>query len=241
MVEVAFLFTNLALEAVINLHSADEELDQYADRSFEYISDTNNGSYSSGQINFSGQTLSSKFIVWSDAKVAFTLACKAPSGSTWTSDTVLALKNGSFGVFFGIAVKTTSGTRSINDQQSLYLYNNVRHILENSVTWQDSVGSRLLFNKETDNTNASANLNLQIRAKYMKNYTIVDNVLYLSLEVPLPDIHPMFSQLDFPIVNLGLDINLYVNFGPNTQFSIMVCSDEAFTDADAGATRSRYA
>jgi hypothetical protein len=100
-----------------------------------YINDSNNGSYSSGEITFDLRTIKDDLVLWRDAYVRGTVRVQS-SGTAYTVDDLIAFRSGVHGLFDRIRVDVNDA--STVNSNGLSISNRLSELMEKTPIDADS-------------------------------------------------------------------------------------------------------
>lgn len=216
-----------------------EAVHSYVDSQFEFLNDIQMGNYSAGQVTFDSLSLRDKYIHYHDSYIALPLNIKAGTGNIANAD-IVTVKRAVTDFIYGLTLSTGSGSTIVSDA-NIVTINHIRLLVETEFHyWQESA-SQLLFSKdrravpsvatfgnisvpdpvEADvsipaGTNFYANQGFADRANWFKQAcTLAANTVSTVVFIPLRHIHDFFMQMDFPIINLRLQMSFLLNMYSN--------------------------
>ena len=132
---------------MINNLLEDDDYHEFRSSEFQYIQDSNNASYTAGNIVFRTSQLRSFWKSWYDAYLAIPISITG--GTLYTGGELLAYKQSFLSAIYGIHVKL-NGTTVMNDT-SIEFINNLRLLTGKSVEWALVNGPEIGFAKDETN------------------------------------------------------------------------------------------
>lgn len=205
-----------------------EAVHSYVDSQFEFLNDIQMGSYSSGQATFDTLSLRDKWIHYHDSYLAVPINIKSSTTDALVAADIIVVKRAVTDFIYGLTLSTGSGSTIVSDA-NIVTINQIRLLVESSFEmWQESA-SQLLFSKDKPApvTNAygtvaapvsdvTTNTGLADRANWFKqSCKFAAGVASTVVFIPLRHIHDFFMQMDFPIINLRLQMSFLLNMYSN--------------------------
>jgi hypothetical protein len=225
---------------------------KFSDSQLEYVTDTNNGSYSS-QISWDLLQITSK---WTQMREAFITIPIALSAAAFSATPVVAFKNSVLSIIRGLTV--TFGTRTILNEIDTQFITNLRLLLEQNIDWATSNREHLMFSKDyvnpavlstlttsanisnpktalytaavsgtVNSLNPVANLGFMERNNALINSTNVSGAfsttsVTTTLYIPVIYLSPLFQKLG-PIINTRIFLNVLLNTNASGSSYSPVC------------------
>lgn len=207
-----------------------EAVHSYVDSQFEFLNDIQMGSYSSGQVTFDTLSLRDKWVHYYDSYLALPINIKSSTTDALVGADIITVKRAVTDFIYGLTLSTGSGSTIVSDV-NIVTINQIRLLVESSFEMWQEQGSQLLFSKDKPAavTNAfgsalapvadiASNTGLLDRANWFKQtceYTGASGVISTVVFIPLRHIHDFFMQLDYPIINLRLQMSFLLNMYSN--------------------------
>ena len=223
---------SLEINSLVTNESFNQDLMSFSDAQWEWISDYNNGNYSSNQINFQTQQLVSKWVDYYNGYLAIPVKITS-SGTAYTQATEICPKALVSSFLTGLLLQTASGQTLVNDT-NLQFINHIRSAVEMTVQEYDSVGPELFWYKDevelqsattgVKNPIADSDKNLGflkriVAFKETLKWNDSDKSFTTVLSIPLRFIHDVFMQMKFPLINISFNMSFtFSGAGQDTYF-----------------------
>lgn len=192
----------------------ESSINEYTDSQWEFITDYNNGSYSSSSVFFDTQPALNKWVVWKDAYLQVPIQVSS-SGTAYADATILlAMKTSVLSFLSSIQIATSSGQTIVSDN-NVSLINNLRLLVEKEFEWQVEESGKLMFAKDQLTTPSSTavggtvpantsttNIGFLSRIQLFKQQSaFAGNTFSCVLNIPLRYVHDFFDKMSFPQIN----------------------------------------
>lgn len=205
-----------------------EAVHSYVDSQFEFLNDIQMGNYSSGQVTFDTLSLRDKYVHYNDSYLALPLNIASSSATALVDADIVTVKRAVTDFIYGLTLSTGSGSTIVSDI-NIVTINQIRLLVETSFEYWQEQGAQLLFSKDRPArvTNAhgtitaptaavATNEGFADRASWFKQTcAIAAGVISTVVFIPLKHIHDFFMQLDYPIINLRLQMSFLLNMYSN--------------------------
>lgn len=202
-----------------------DDLLQYTESQLLYIQDNNNGSYSSGQINFFCTALRNQWVNWRNVSLAIPLTITS-SGTAMNAATLLSLKQSITDLIQGISVTTSEGVQIVNEQSNqTVIINRLRQLISTDIDWLTQEGASLMFDLDrlvlptatvgitSPVATVAGNTGYATKIGYLKQSVNSGDTTTWSLvvNIPLRYLHSLWDNMDFPCFNTDFNITFFTN------------------------------
>lgn len=186
----------------------------YADVKWSYIEDTGSGvnTGNATTIKFDNKNLMSVITTLEDAYITVPMKIESSTTTKWTNQPGVAFKHGTVSLFTQVQWSTATGTNITQDNMGPYFINPIRQLIEMNTLAQNGLASEMCYAPDQvaavdANTNAGFLLRTSTFASnFVWNAT--DGCFNGEAIVKLRDLHDVFRQIRFPMINLNWHLTL---------------------------------
>lgn len=207
---------------------------QFAGVNQSWISDINNNNYSDS-LYFTTQSLSSSLITISNMVLAIPIKISSNTSTSFTSNTKLGWKTSALSLISGVTVTSanstlvsevdnvgftkaqilphlTSNITDVSSQTSIYGYAGPDNSLLVSGSSSTNGTTRTTDPPASYSATARYNSALATRCNAVSRYfNPATSAFEMIVYIPLREIHSLFAQLNFPLINFPLQIQLQLS------------------------------
>src|SRR6185312_3649577 len=235
---MASLTDDVEISNLLTTENYDPSMSKYNQSDYQYIVDSNNGSYSDAILRFDLSPLRQQYTILKDAylQIPFNLVA---SGGTFTAASLLTVKESLVDLISSVQVRDSSGNVIVNDLNTNMMAR-IRNLVEHDQDWYTQEAGSSMFVKDsisnptgacgivnpvnTTVTGSTYNDGYSRRIGLFKQQaTFSGSTFSFVATIKLSEMHDFFDQMDFPLYNANFQLSLGVSgIGNNTQFSPFV-------------------
>lgn len=132
----------------------DEYLTNYKDKKWEFVLDSNNGSYSNTPIIHNLQNLRLKHVNYARAYYEFPAITITPNTGSYTANSFIAVRDSICSLFYSVLIQDTAGKTLVNEVGVQWI-NSIRNLVESHLDFVNSEGALYQFDKNTGTINSN--------------------------------------------------------------------------------------
>lgn len=251
------------VEQLANLFISDNDKEiGYTESQLMYLTDINNGAYSTGEVRFDTSTLKEQFILYSEGFLVIPITVTASGGTAFQNTTPVAFRQSVLSLITGMTISMGNGDVIVNEISGLNFINHLRLLTSQHDDEFRTLAPLLQFYKEEKNSVNNAEFTVTTNtltgrdATYNSGFANRINSFVASstwngtingyttdVVIPLKYVHPFFKELNFPVLNMRFMFTFQTAAYINSPFNPILSTIAAKTvigGTTIGAARLYY-